>query len=529
MIFRLNAVLKNEFFSWQLGGHNFVLLIILINTLPFNFPLYSYIASNLELFSLSGIAIALTITAVVIVFNLFFISVFGIIHPILLKTFFVITALINSVALYFMIKFQVILDVPMMGNIFNTQTSEASELFTPVLMVYFLLLGVLPAWLIARVKVLSANRIRILINMIIGIFLGIVFIYSNSASWLWIDKYSSIIGGKILPWAYVGNAIAHYSEGVESSDNQELLPDGSFDDEDKMVVVLVIGETARAKNFAFYGYERDTNPLLREVKALALPNTKACSTYTTASIACMLSHDTDDTDTYETLPTYLNRHGAEVIWRSGNWGEPAITVEEYHDGSILRPQCTGSGCQLDGVLLTNLTERIQATQANKVFVILHTKGSHGPSYYSRYPAEFEKYTPVCRDENIADKCSQEELINAYDNTLVYTDFFLREAINKLNALDGVPSMLVYISDHGESLGENGLYLHGTPYAFAPDVQKDIPFIIWTSEAFNQKRQVDLQSLELKESYSQANIFHTVIGAFGLKSEIYSKELDVLGK
>ncbi len=519
-------LLKTKEFSWQLIGSRYVLLAVLINTFLYNGALYSFIASKLDLLSLSGLTITLTITAVVFVFNLLFISLITTITPIFLKLFLILTALINPFALYYMVHYQVVLDITMMGNVYNTRTSEAAELLSPMLFLYFVGLGVIPGWLILKTKLGSVNRLRILANMAIGIILGAIFIYANSASWLWIDNYSKILGGKMLPWSYIGNSIRFYSEELQSSKNQVLLSDGKFTDNNKTVVVLVIGETARSHNFSLYGYERETNPLLKSEGVLTLQNTKSCTTYTTGSLACILSHDVKDTSTYEALPTYLNRLGADVVWRSANWGEPPITVNEYQHGSDLRAECQGDGCHLDEVLLTNLAERIKSSDADKIFVVLHTKGSHGPSYYSRYPERFEKYTPVCRYEEIS-KCTQQELINAYDNSILYTDYFLHRAISELKELNDIPVMLLYTSDHGESLGEEGLYLHGTPYMFAPDYQKDIPFFIWTSDEFGRLKGKALNSIQQKEQYTHANVFHTVIGALGLETNIYDSELDVL--
>ncbi len=512
--------------SWQLTGSKFVAIAVLLNTFLYNSALFSFMASQLDIFSASGVAIIATVTAVAFVFNVIVLSTITVFLPFLIKPFVALTALINSFALYYMFEFQVFLDITMMGNIFNTKSSEASELLSPMLLVFVITLGIIPAWLILKIKLTKINRISIITNMIIGTIVGVLFIYMNSASWLWIDKYSKIVGGKILPWSYVINSIAFYAKDIKSSKNQVLLPDGQFTDDDKTVVVLVIGETARSHNFSLYGYPRETNPLLSKSGSIALQNSRSCTTYTTGSVACMLSYDVKNTDSYETLPSYLTRLGADVIWRSGNWGEPPVTVTEYNNRSDLKKNCTGKGCSFDELLLSNLPERIESSDANKIFVILHTKGSHGPSYYSRYPEEFEKYTPVCRHEEISSKCSQEELINAYDNSILYTDYFLNQTIKKLKALN-IPAMMVYISDHGESLGEEGLYLHGTPYMFAPDYQKDIPFIIWTSKEFDQLKNIDLKSIKQKDHYSHANVFHTVIGALGLSSDIYNQDLDVL--
>jgi lipid A ethanolaminephosphotransferase len=217
--------------------------------------------------------------------------------------------------------------------------------------------------------------------------------------------------------------------------------------------------------------------------------------------------------------------GAKVVWRSNNWGEPAVHVSKYQTGGDLRGQCKGEDCDFDSVLLTGMNDEIRQSQKEKVLIVLHTKGSHGPSYYSRYPKSFEKFTPVCRHEELS-KCTQQELINAYDNSILYTDYFLHQTIEQLKQLN-MPVMLIYASDHGESLGEEGLYLHGTPFMFAPEYQKEIPFIIWRSKELQQLQGKDNQAVQQKGEFSHANIFHTILGVLGVKSPVYHKQLDIL--
>ncbi len=509
----------------KIKASHFVFLATLLNMLLFGYALYDFVASHVDLLTLSGLLIGLTVFAVVFVFNLLFFSLLAVIHPVVLKAFLIVTAPISALALYYLVTYQVILDKTMMGNIFNTRDSEMFDLITPSLFLYVFLLGVVPCWLLLKVRLVPLERGKILRNLAIVFPLFLLFLYLNSSSWLWIDKYSKLLGGKILPWAYIVNTMAYYSEQARSVENQVLLPKGTFANDDKMVVVLIIGETARAHNFSLLGYPRETNPLLKKAGVAVLKNTTSCTTYTTGSLACILSHDVNASNA-EPLPSYLQRLGVDVIWRTTNWGEPPIKVGEYQSGGALRGECKGSGCNFDEVLLTNLTQRIQASDKQKVLVVLHTKGSHGPSYYSRYPDEFEKFVPVCRYEEIS-KCSEQELINAYDNTIVYTDYFLNRAIDQLKALQHVPVLMLYISDHGESLGEGGLYLHGTPYLFAPDYQKKIPFIAWLSDAFSEQKGKEVSDMTGRDDYSQLNVFHTVVGAFDLQTEVYNSRLDLL--
>jgi lipid A ethanolaminephosphotransferase len=296
-------------------------------------------------------------------------------------------------------------------------------------------------------------------------------------------------------------------------------------------VILVIGEAARAQNFALYGYDRPTNPLLAEAGVVALRNATACATYTTAAVRCILSNVDSESafsTRYEPLPTYLQRHGVDVIWRSRNFGEPRIKVQSYQKATELAATCTGERCKYDEVLLSGLEQRIRDSSSRRVFVVIHQTGSHGPAYYTRYPAEFERFKPVCKSVELS-HCSPQELVNAYDNTILYEDYFLHQTIGLLKTLEHTSALLIYISDHGESLGEFGLYLHGVPYSVAPDVQKDIPFIVWMSDEFIRRKAVEASRLESQSRHSQRDVFHSVMGAFSMRSDAYAAGFDIFNE
>jgi lipid A ethanolaminephosphotransferase len=505
---------------------NYILLTSFLSTILFNLVLWIYVIKNIELSTFSGVAIIASVFAIVFIFTFTFSSLLALISLQLLKIFVAITTVINAIAIYYMMTYQVVLDRTMMGNIFNTRYSESVELLSINLLFAAIIAGLLPAWILIRPKVEQLDRIRVLKNALVGLIASFTFLYVNAASWLWIDKHASVLGGKILPWSYIINSARHYASINKSTEGQLALPNGELFNDEKTIFVLVIGETARADNFSLYGYPKPTNPkLAQQQNLLVLSNTKSCTTYTTGSLACMLA-PTEKHVNYEALPTYLNRHGIEVEWRTNNWGEPALEVSRYIEANELRSDCTGDGCHLDEILLTNISQAIESSDKQNIFLVLHTKGSHGPSYYKRYTQEFNQFTPVCRDEEIS-KCSSESLINAYDNTILYTDHFLVSIIEKLQSVKDTSTAMMYISDHGESLGEHGLYLHGTPYTFAPDYQKNIPFLIWASDEFLKQKQLDLSKLKQASTHSQFNVFHTILGAFDIDSPVYKVELDVL--
>lgn len=505
----------------------FVFILAAANTCLYHYPLATYAVDNLDYASINGMRTLLTLFVIVFVVTAVLFFAISLLSSTVLKIIAAIAALCSSIAFYFISTYHVILDKSMMGNILNTQSSESLEFLHPKMLVFVLLLGIVPAWLILRTRVQKVRRLRSLLLMGATLGIGLIIIYLNASTSLWFDKHSKKLGGMILPWSYTINSIRVQLERSKEYVEVTLLPAATSNTSDKTVVVFIIGETARAKNFSLYGYERNTNPLIAASDATALPNVTACSTYTTASIHCMLSHTGATKGSFEPLPSYLQRNNVEVVWRTNNWGEPPLVVEEYTKGSELRPSCTENNCDYEEVLLTGLVERIQASKRDKVLVVLHTKGSHGPSYHTRYPEEFAVFKPVCKSVEL-DKCTQDELTNAYDNTIIYTDYFLDQTIKKLEQLADRPTAMIYVSDHGESLGEYGLYLHGTPNAIAPAVQLEIPFIVWMSEGFKQLHDID-SSVFTQPEYSHSNVFHSVMGALGVNASVYDETLNIFNK
>ena len=514
--------------QWQVGVGQFILLVTCANILLYQQPLYSFAVNNMDVFSFNGVLIIITLTAQVFFFTALVLYLLFMLSRHLVKPVFMLLALGNSIALYFVTTYQIMLDKSMMGNVSNTNFAEASDLFHPKLLLYILVLGVLPCWLMAKLKLSPTRRLRLSAQALVTFVLLAGWMYSASSAWLWFDKNNSRLGGLVMPWSYVVNYARYQTPLLLGPEKQELLPAATFVSNQKTVVVLVIGEAARARNFSLYGYERDTNPLLQNQGVAVLQNTTSCTTYTTASVRCILAHldaSSKFSKSYEPLPSYLQRHGIDVIWRTRNWGEPPIKVNAYQRSDELRKTCTSEDCEYDEVLLSGLAQQIESSTQQKVFVVIHSSGSHGPSYYKKYPQRFEKYTPVCESVEL-NQCSEQELINAYDNTILYTDYFLSQVIDILKSVPNAETAMLYVSDHGESLGEHGLYLHGTPNAFAPDVQKEIPFIVWASNKFEEDHSVSNADIESKPAYSQRNVFHSVMGAFAMRSSIYEPDLDI---
>lgn len=305
------------------------------------------------------------------------------------------------------------------------------------------------------------------------------------------------------------------------------------------VIVLIVGETARAQNFSLYGYGRETNPLLSKNKEIiTFGDVSSCGTATAVSLPCMFSYltrknfDVTDAQYTQNLLDIAKASGYDVFWKDNDDGCKKVCDRVGKiDAKVgnKQPYCFGSYCH-DDILLDGLNSRLSAVTKDTV-IVLHMMGSHGPTYYKRYPDEFKRFQPACDTANLQD-CSREQIINTYDNTIVYTDYVVSSVIDVLKKHGNLQSGMLYVSDHGESLGENNIYLHGLPYALAPEEQKKVPMVLWLSEAALQSLKLDRACLEryaASEKFSHDNYFHSVLRMLSIKTTAYDAGLDVLQK
>ena len=513
--------------GYETSAGRFAIATALANAVIYQVPLYAFALDNLDsLFPHGILAMASLFMVTFAASAIPILLLFALARP-LVKAVCMAVAAFNATAVYFVATYRVFLDKDMMGNVLNTNAAEAAEFLHPNLVLCLIVLGAVPCWAVAKVRVRRDGRLRA-VAWAVGVFVALLgWVYVTSSTWLWFDAHGKRLGGLVMPWSYAVNAVRYASENGNLNKEPLLLPSAVFASDARTVVILVIGEAARARNFSLYGYQRATNPKLTAAGAVPLRNSVACATYTTASLACMLhmNNGNDLLTDHEPLPDYLARHGVDVAWRTNNWGEPNTRIESYERAGDLRESCRGPGCGHDEVLLSRLSDRIESSPRRRTFIVLHQRGSHGPSYHDESPPEFSVFRPVCRSVDL-DRCTRESLINAYDNTILYTDHFVAEAIATLRGLKNTSAALIYVSDHGESLGEGGFYLHGAPAAIAPDVQKRIPFVVWMSDAVMQRRGVSALTVGMRARHGHENVFHSVMGAFDMRSSLYDPGLDI---
>lgn len=451
-------------------------------------------------------------------------------HRYTFKMVVVFLLVVSAFSGYFIDSFGTIIDKDMFTNMMQTDSAEILELFTMKLVIYVVVGAVIPAFIVQRYSlhflsygVEIAQKMSVILLslvLIIGIYMASGKTYSSffrNHHELKMYLNPSYPISSFIKWALLK------TKGVQSI--KPIAEDARKNDHArKKLVILVVGETARAENFSLNGYAKQTNPLLHaRTDIVNFSHFYSCGTATAISIPCMFSkfgRDSfdDDKNYYENLMDVMQKVGVNVVWRDNNSGGSKGIANRLHD--VVSYHGTG----FDEVLFKTLQKTIDETSRDTL-IVLHQEGSHGPAYYKRYPEAFKHFTPSCDTQDLS-QCSQEQIVNSYNNTILYTDFIINEAIKVLEKNEETfDTTLFYVSDHGESLGENGVYLHGLPYFIAPDAQKHVPALLYFGKAHQEK----IERLNTKKSdhFSHDNLFHTMLGLFDIETKEYNPKLDIL--
>ncbi len=459
-----------------------------------------------------------------------------------LKPILIFLLIASAFSSYFMDSYNIVIDKSMIQNVLQTDIHESLDLFSIKLVLYVLLLGVLPSVLLYRTHIHYQpfrqellSRLK-LVGTTLSIMVLLIMIFSNAyASFIREHKQLRYYANPSYYLYSIGKVINSHSnlKNVVAAplDVNAHIPDS---DAEKELIILVVGETARADHFSLNGYHRETNPELNKEKVYSYRNFWSCGTSTAVSVPCMFSHydesefDVDKEATTENVLDVLKHADTNVLWLDNNSDSKGVAKRlEYvsYKSPDQNPLCDEE-CRDEG-MLSKAQHYIQKHPEGDILIVLHQMGNHGPAYYKRYPSEFEKFTPVCKTNQLSE-CSDEEIRNAYDNAILYTDHFLAKVIELLKPYDGngYETAMLYLSDHGESLGENNLYLHGLPNLLAPDEQRHIPAILWVGEYFDE---IDTQHLasRLDQRYSHDQLFHTLLGLLEVESDLYQVENDFI--
>ncbi|SNR93671.1 lipid A ethanolaminephosphotransferase [Methylobacillus rhizosphaerae] len=408
----------------------------------------------------------------------------------------------SSLSAYYMDSFGVVVDVEMIRNIIETNPGEISGLLNMSMVLKFIVLGLIPATLVIMLWPKSSPgvasefsaRLKISLILIIVIIGSVAAAPANFASFVREHKITRLYAN---PTGWIYSTIDFIQRQVRTSRINHPLQDTAVDakiveDHDiKELIVLVVGETARADRFSLNGYDRPTNPELSKRGVISFPNVTSCGTSTGVSVPCMFSalgrknFTSEEAKYYKNALDVLFETGVQVIWRDNNSDSKGVATRVQYENfrsPTNNPLCDRE-CRDIG-MLHDLDKYIAARKGKDILIVLHQMGNHGPEYYRRYPDAFEYFKPTCKSGELGN-CTTEEINNAYDNAIRYTDYFLSKTIDFLKKYDKThATAMLYVSDHGESLGEHGIYLHAAPYAIAPTEQTHVPAILWTGRQFD---------------------------------------------
>ena len=452
----------------------------------------------------------------------------------------ILLLIISSLASYFMNNYGVVIDPGMIQNIFQTNVRESLDLLNFKLFIDLFLFGLLPAFFIFTTEIESVPwhssamaKIKTGGTCVVVVFVMILcfskFYTSFFREYKPLRYYTNPTYSIYSAVKYINNKFSNRTKVFMLLGKNARIPETDMGRE---LIILVVGESARADHFSLNGYSRETNPLLAKEDVISLSSVTSCGTSTAYSVPCMFSifgreqYSESKAQSTENLLDVLHHAGIKVLWRENNSDSQGVAVRvDYQDfkSHAVNPLCDIE-CRDEGMLV-GLQEQIDRKKDGDILIVLHQMGNHGPAYYKRYPAAFEKFKPVCLTNQFSE-CTNEEISNAYDNAILYTDYFLSQVITLLKQNDGhFETAMVYMSDHGESLGEYGVYLHGLPYAIAPNAQKHIGTLFWFGENFD----IDRDSLRQKASqrFSQDNLFHTIMGMMEVESEVYQQGMDII--
>ncbi len=478
-----------------------------------------------------------------------------------IKPLLALLTLVGALAMHYMQAYGVVIDPSMVRNTLHTDPAETRELLTWSLALDLLLYAALPIVLLffTRLEVRPwGQRVRARALLLAGaagvLVLALAWQFQPLAAMSRNHKEMRYLVTPLNTLWSLGNVIAAEARGAaqpRQAIGLDAAPGPGWAGRDKpRLVIFVVGETARTANWGLSGYARQTTPQLAQLAQLAqvapsaqppvvnFNDVTACGTSTEVSLPCMFApvgrrnYDEARIRGSESLLHVAARAGVAVHWRDNQSGCKGVCEGLPHDtvSAALAPGlCDGDRC-LDEGLLRGVDGRLRALHNSHgtQLLVLHMLGNHGPSYYRRYPPAFERFTPVCRQDDLG-RCTREEIVNAYDNALLYTDHVLATLIGTLAAhASDVDTALLFVSDHGESLGEKNLFLHGVPFVIAPREQTQVPMVMWWSAGFGRSAGLNADCLRTRarQPATHDNLFHTVLALLDIKTSLYTPALDV---
>jgi lipid A ethanolaminephosphotransferase len=539
----LSSLTKSPLNSYiTLTGNQLIVICCIYFSVVLNYPFLqralNAAVSGSEYSLMFVVSIPVFLTSLFVLIN----SVLGLGRA--LKPVLILTLLVSSFIFYATNTYGTVFDYGMIQNTFETDSAEAFAYLNLSSFVSIFIFGVMPSLLVFFVNIKKQTmgqalwaRTRLFATSSVIIAIIAAFFYANYAA---VGRNNSGLLSYITPYKMIDSSVKYINRNYYSTPPEFQVLDQSpsleTDNNLPTVTVLVIGETARAHNFSLNGYAKPTNLYTEKLDVLSFKKMASCGTATAVSLPCMFSRlnrdnfEKRDASYQQNLIDIISLAGADVLWIDNNNGGckgvcsrvNTVTIDVKADD----PLCDGEYC-LDEALLPPLNEKLNTLTHPNTLIVLHMMGSHGPTYFKRYPQDKRVFEDDCQRSDIQN-CSEAQLVNTYDNTIAYTDYVLSKVIESLQSLEATETArtaMLYVSDHGESLGEKGMYLHGLPYAFAPSEQTHIPMIYWQAQNNTTEDMACLDKLS-SDAVSHDNLFDIVIGITGVESKAYQRHSDV---
>ena len=522
-----------------LSSNQVLLLVACYFTLVFNYPFLSRLVKG----GLSANDISFVFLLSLPIFLMALISLlFSLFIPTkIMKPMFFLLVILSSVIWFAQVNYGIVFDYSMVQNVFETDSAEAFTYLNTAAFVEVFAVSFIPIVFIYLVKIeLNSfwpsikSRVGLILTSFV-VLLGVVYPQYSDFSAVGRNNHDAI--NYIIPFKLIDSSYKYIRDNyvypampyTVLDESPELLTNV------KQLTILVVGETARAQNFSLNGYKKPTNTFTNKLNLTSFKHVTSCGTATAISVPCMfsrLNHDSYDkriAANQQNVLDIIQAAGVSVTWLDNNSSckgvcarITSIKVDPTQESDL----CDGEYC-FDEIMIDYLDSIIAQMQSDNKLIVLHMIGSHGPTYFRRYPASHAVFLPHCNRSDIQN-CTQEELLNTYDNTIRYTDYVLSLLINRLKKIsnqNGTNTQLLYVSDHGESLGENGVYLHGFPYTLAPEDQTHIPMIYWNSQRLEQPEQTCIKALDNKP-VSHDELFDSLLGLMKVKSSTYQQNHDI---
>lgn len=527
----------------KIAFNHFLFLTAFFWTACFNAPIVSSIIKSASADKnnlLPTLILTLAVSVSVFFLSMSIIALLGLLPRLIFKGLMILLTLLGATSLVVWLYYGIAMTPDMVRNFLATDFHEASGYWSWSLALNFILISLPGLLLINRLR--SSRRpeskLKRLGICVVTLLCGVFVLFIQ------LQPFSALMrGDKSLRYLFAPVNIVYSTSSTLLRDQnpekaQKVIVDASpkaiFTSDKPTLFVVLIGETARSANWQLANYEKATNPELSKLNIVNIPKVQACGTSTDVSLPCMLSrvgrrdYDRKRILTEESLPSLLKRAGFSVTWVDNQSGCKGTCDGVRVTKPTPDPLYCHAGTCMDGVFNRSIDEAFNALKTqNHTVLFLHMMGSHGPAYYKRSTESEKVFGKECTDPTFK-SCSKESIRAAYDSSIRYTDRVVAELIRKLQNRADINTALIYLSDHGESLGENGLYLHGAPYYIAPDEQKIVPMVMWFSEPFKKNYTIDTRVIEENshKPVTHDHLYHTILGLLNVRSSTYDSQWDL---